>query len=134
MRVGERGQNGDECGRDAGKAQAARKPEEAAGHDGQVEAGDHQHMEGAGALKAHAQRVGQEGAVAGDHGGQHDGVVLRKAQGSGQAAHGRGQSQQAGARGVLHAADAAGEKEAGGALRRCGSTRSMSTVAVEVMP
>ena len=26
-----------------------------AGHDGQMEAGDHQHVKGAGALKAHAQ-------------------------------------------------------------------------------
>ena len=65
-----------ECGRDAGKAKAARHPEDAAGHDGQVKAGDHQHVKGAGALKAHAQRMGEVGAVAGDHGGQHDGVVL----------------------------------------------------------
>ncbi len=102
-----------ERGRNARKAQAARDPKQEAGHDGQVKARDHQHVEGAGALKAHAQRVGQVGAVAGDHGGQHDGVVLREAQGGRQAAHGCGQGQQAGAGGVLQAADAAGEKKAG---------------------
>ena len=75
--VGERGQYGGERGRDAGKAKAARNPKQAASHDGQVKARDHQHVKGAGALKAHAQRMGEVGAVAGDHGGEHDGVVLR---------------------------------------------------------
>ena len=98
-----------------------------------MKARDDQHVKGAGALKAHAQRMGQIGAVAGDHGGQHDGVVLAEAQRRGQAAHGGGQGQQARAGGVLQSADAAGEKVA----RRSGpgrSTRSMLTVAVEVMP
>jgi hypothetical protein len=54
-----------------GNPQPARQPEDAAGHNGQMKAGDHQHVKGAGALKAHAQRVRQVGAVAGDHRGQH---------------------------------------------------------------
>ena len=37
-RVAERCKDGEERGRDAGKAQAARQPEDAPGHDGQVEA------------------------------------------------------------------------------------------------
>ena len=111
-RVGERGKNRKQRGRDARQPEPLCDPEEAAGHDGQVKARDHQHMKRAGALKAHAQLVGQEGAVAGDHGGQHDGVFLGEAQRNGQAAHGSGQGQQAGARGALQADQAAGEKEA----------------------
>ncbi len=55
----------------------------------------HQHVKGAGALKAHAQGMGEISAVAGDHGGQHDGVVLGEAQRVRQPPHGRGQGQQA---------------------------------------
>jgi len=80
--------------------------------DGQMKARDYQHMKGTGAFKAHAQRMAEVGAVAGDHGGQHDGVVLSEAQRAGQAAHGGGQGHQAGAGGVLPPADAAGEKAA----------------------
>ncbi len=112
-RVAEGSKNGEERGRNAGETQAAREPEDASGDDGEMKAGDHQHVKGAGALKAHAQGMSEVGAVAGDHGGQHDGVVLAEAQGSGQTAHGRGQGQQAGARGMLPAADSAGEESAG---------------------
>ena len=89
-----------------GSAQAARNPEDASGHNGQMKARDHQHVKGAGALKAHAQRMGQVGAVAGDHGGQHDGVVLGEAQRRGQPASWRGQGQQAARR--AHAAACSG--------------------------
>jgi hypothetical protein len=71
-------------------------------------------MKGAGALKAHAQRMSQIGAVAGDHRGQHDGIVLGKSQGRGQAAHGRGQSQKAATGCVLQSAYPA--EEGGGGL------------------
>jgi hypothetical protein len=68
-------------------------------------------VKGAGALKAGAQGVGEVGAVAGDHGGEHDGVVGVRRRG-GQAAHGGGEGQDAGAGGVLKGADAAGEEVA----------------------
>ena len=75
-RVGEGSDDGEErCG-DARETQAAREPEDASGDDGEMKAGDDQHVKGAGALKAYAQGVGEIGAVSGDHGGQHDGVVL----------------------------------------------------------
>jgi len=37
-----------------------------------MEAGDDQHVKGAGALKADAKSMVEVGAVAGDHGGEHD--------------------------------------------------------------
>jgi hypothetical protein len=91
-----------------------RDPEDESGNDGEVEAGDHQHVKGAGALKADAQGVGKVSAVAGDHGGEHDGVVLSEAEGRGQAAHGGGQGEQARAGGMLEGGDAAGKKAAWG--------------------
>ncbi len=57
--------------------------------------------------------MGEVSAVAGDHGSQHDGVVLGEAQGRGQTAHGRRQGQEARAGGVLQTAQAAGEEKAG---------------------
>src|ERR1039458_3475123 len=69
-------------------------------------------MKRAGALKAYTQQGGEEGAVACDHGSQHDGVVLGEPQRSGQSAHGSGKSQQAGARRALQAAHSTGEEEA----------------------
>ena len=112
-RVGEGGNDGKQRGRDARQAEPLGNPEDAPGHNGQMEAGDHQHMKGAGALKAHAQGMGEIGAVACNHGGEHDGVVGRKAQRWGQTAHGCGQGQQAGAGGVLQFAYATGERLTG---------------------
>ena len=73
--VGEGREDGEEGGRDAGEAQAVGEPEDASGDDGEVKAGDYEHVKGARALKAGAQGMGEVGAVAGDHGGEHDGVV-----------------------------------------------------------
>ena len=95
-----------------GDAEAAGEPEDAGGDDGEMEAGDDQHVKGAGALEADAQRVGQVSAVAGDHGGEHDGVVVGEAQRCWQAAHGGGESKKRVRRGVLQAAQTAGERDA----------------------
>ena len=113
-RVGEGAEDGEECGRDAREAEAAGDPEQAAGDDGEMEAGDDEHMKGAGALEADAERVGEKGAVAGDHGGEHDGVVGREAKGGRQAAHSDGKGQEALGGGVLPTTDAAGERGCGG--------------------
>jgi len=67
-------------------------------------------VEGAGAFKAGAQVVGEKGAVAGDHGGEHDGIVWREAERGGQMAHGRGQGEQAGGRGMLQGGESAGQE------------------------
>ena len=112
-RVAEGGQDGEERGRDARQAQAAGEPEDASGDDGEVKAGDDQHVEGAGALEADAESVGEVSAVAGDHGGEHDGVVLGEAQGSRQAAHGGGKGQKVGTGYLLEGVDAAGEGVSG---------------------
>ena len=100
-RVGERRGDGDERGGHARQAHAAREPEMQRSDDGQMEAGDDEHVEGAGALEADAERAGEIGAVAGDHGGEHDGVVGGEAQRRRQAAHGCGQCEQARGDGVL---------------------------------
>ncbi len=71
-------------------------------------------MKGAGALKSDAEGMSEVSAVAGDHCGEHGGVVWSEAQGDGQAAHGRGQGKQAGTGGVLQGVDAAGWKGGGG--------------------
>ena len=52
-------------------------------------------MERAGALEADAQGWREISAVAGDHGGEHDGVVLDEAQRRRQDVHGGGQREQA---------------------------------------
>ena len=59
----------------------------AAGNNGKMKTRDHQHVKRAGALKADAQRMRQVGAVAGNHRGQHDGVVRRSGEGRRQASH-----------------------------------------------
>jgi len=86
--------DGEQCSWHARDAQPLGYPEDTRGDDSQMEAGDDQHVEGAGALKSDAQGVGQVSAVSGDHGGNHHGVVRRETQRRGQAAHGRWQSQQ----------------------------------------
>jgi hypothetical protein len=48
-----------------------------------VHAGDDEQVEGTGALEADAEAVTEEGAVAGKHGGEHRGVVVRKAENPG---------------------------------------------------
>ena len=58
--------------------------------------------------------MGEVGAVAGDHGGQHDCVVRGEAQRRGQTAHGRGQRQQVRTGSLLKGVNAAGEE----AIRR----------------
>ncbi len=54
-----------------GSRSKSSKPEDAAGKDRQVHAGDHQQMKGTGAFKADAGLVIQVSAVAEDHGAQH---------------------------------------------------------------
>ena len=92
-----------------------------AGHNGQMKARNHQHVKRAGALKSHAQRVREIGAVAGHHRGQHDGIVFAEPQRRRQAAHGRGQRQQPRRGGVLPSAHAAS------ASKRPAPTPSRST-------
>ncbi len=70
-------------------------------------------MKGAGALKAHAQRVRQVGAVAGHHRGQHHGVVFERRRGAGRFRIAAGNaSNRVGGR-VLPAAHAARHKSTG---------------------
>ena len=89
-------------------------------------------MKGAGALKAHAQRMGQVGAVAGNDGGQHDGVVLvsLSAEGSPRMAAGRVSKRAAASCCRFFTRQAA---ERAGKLAQASHSLTL-TVAVEVMP
>ena len=75
-----------------------------------MKAADHKHVKRTSALEANAEGMREVGTVAGDHGGEHDGVVWCEAQGRRQAAHGGGQGKKAGTGGVLQGADAAAEE------------------------
>ena len=86
---------------------------DACGDDGEVEAGDNQHVKGAGALKADAERMREVSAVSRDHGGEHHGVVRRETKRSREPAHGGGKSEQARGCGVLPDAETAGERRFG---------------------
>ena len=54
--------------------------EEQAGEQSDVHSGDDEEMEGAGALEAETECVGEAGAVAEEHGVEHSGVIGREAE------------------------------------------------------
>ena len=79
----------DETEREGGErktadAESAADGEDECGEDAEVQAGDDEQMEGAGALEWCAQRAAEVGAVAGDHGGEHGGVVAAEGEPGGQ--------------------------------------------------
>jgi hypothetical protein len=69
------GGEGEEDGEAFGKAQAAEEPEQARSEERDVQACDDEEMEGAGALEAFAEGVGEVGAVAEEGGVEERGVV-----------------------------------------------------------
>jgi hypothetical protein len=86
-RIGERTGKREQRGRYSRHAQLPREPEDAAGDDGEMEARNHEHVKGAGALEADAQILVEVSAVAGHHGGEHGGVIRAEAQHGRQALH-----------------------------------------------
>ena len=74
-RVGEGGGDGEERGREPREPDALGEPEDDSGEDGEMEAGDDEQMEGTGALEADAGALLKPFAVAGNHGGEHGGVL-----------------------------------------------------------
>ncbi len=79
VRVGKGQSNGGGGGRSARKVQVAGDPEDEAGEDGEVHAGDDKQVEGAGAFEAHAESMTEESTVAGKHCSEHRGVVVGEA-------------------------------------------------------
>ena len=114
-RIDERKANGRAGCRVARQAEAAGDPKCQTGKDGEVHPGNDEKVERAGALEADAQAMTEEAAVAGKHGGEHGGVVVREAEGPRNPRRNRlaGEADEALAGRLLDGMQAAGEQSAG---------------------
>jgi hypothetical protein len=83
-RIGEGESKRDGGERQAVDAQPAADGEDERREDAEMQAGDDEQVEGTGALEGRAQRAAEIGAVAGDHGGEHSGVVAAEGEEGGQ--------------------------------------------------
>ena len=109
QRVGVGEGEGEEGCEPVAQAQPAGDPEDQAGEQGDVHSGDDEEVEGAGALEAEAQLMGEAGAVAEEHCVEHSGVVGGEAEARRKAAvrGGEGVGEEAGGGPALRGEDAA---------------------------